>query len=802
MSGKIRYIKISRIDNSGKDITTSLESLENISLPISTGNKVFSILSRTREAEYFLFYVTHAGSDDIPEIDKSSLLYEFSGSFNGFVAPLNTMPPITSSEDNLGFFLPRGEANSLGSVNSEFFGIDCYRILTLPEKNIGVSVSSSLNFAVENAKNTTTSVTASVRILSNPLTVGLVPSSPTVLAKTVLTQSAQDLDNVYLYYTGSFEILTTISASQYSPGDCIYWDLDVEARDGATEVQVTFTNADFTNCEWEISSSAAVANPLAMAIEPYLTSPFYGSDCDVLQGEAVNAQQNPFLQTLNYSTSQTVPVNYSVVLANTATKATVPESYYTSLSQINGRYNGTKNQSSDFNVFNPQAGETDFGGPINTGTYGQTPPVDIKQTLVAYCDWIGGYKPELNNKVAAHIKYIINENGDAISPNLSPITVKDIQNNFMDGKQIDVSLIDPSVGSGMQVLNGVKNITKGGYRVEPILYSQIPNLPFSSSITMETSSLLPVTDVRNSSIRTTSQTATAGNVNTLICTTEFFDFVSSYNNTNGEYTVQAATVESGVDLILRTQLQLNPDSSSGGLMNVKILNTTTGQLIAQNNLTHFGSTTVYDFDLEGTVTNTDLVAGHVYEVVIDLTGFGPGDIPILSGATFNTSQIPSATTDSFLNITGSFWGYSASRLDVITGSQDLLNESYNFLKQEPIDGSGFNDPQFIFTVQLGDQFRFQDDESKVYNVIGVTPPDQEPEGKLKITLDREISSTIDKDYFLLRRYVADGSFIIFDENKPAGASGAAFIKPRFTTKALDKDIDQFIQELKSKNLLT
>tara|TARA_R110001599_G_scaffold231508_1_gene430732 strand:- start:77 stop:526 length:450 start_codon:yes stop_codon:yes gene_type:complete len=148
------------------------------------------------------------------------------------------------------------------------------------------------------------------------------------------------------------------------------------------------------------------------------------------------------------------------------------------------------------------------------------------------------------------------------------------------------------------------------------------------------------------------------------------------------------------------------------------------------------------------------------------------------------------------------WEFSASRQDVLTSTNNTLNQSYNFLKQEPIPNSGFNNPQFLFTVEPGDQFRFQNDESKVYNIINVIAPDQEPEGKIKLFLDRDVSTSINKDYFLIRRFVDDGSYIIFDENKPAGASGAAFIKPRFTTDILNKDVDQFIQDLKSKNLLT
>ena len=73
--GTIPYIKISRTDGNGIDVTNSLAALSNIVLPLSTGNKEFKILNRTKEAEYFLFYVSTTGRENIPASDKSSPNY-------------------------------------------------------------------------------------------------------------------------------------------------------------------------------------------------------------------------------------------------------------------------------------------------------------------------------------------------------------------------------------------------------------------------------------------------------------------------------------------------------------------------------------------------------------------------------------------------------------------------------------------------------------------------------------------------------------------------------------------------------
>ena len=781
MAGSIQYIKIARIDSNGVDLTTSLETLSTLIIPSGSDNVPFKIESATRFPDYYLYYVTSNLTSNLSSAITSSVNYNIitTPKSSNNVAAVQYVPmPIslgTINSDSLNFL-----QSATSSIIPGAGGLTYFSPPTDLQNNNQVYIKLQGTASVDGSGGT-----------------GLLEFAKGSINDFNAGTGVQVGTNVFMNPNASasldMEVNTTINF-----GEVIYLRLK-EGGNNFNVTNLTFSPETFL----QITGSSNGVAKQDFPLEPFFTTPFRNSDYNVLAGNASQPVSNPFLQDIDYGNGTIIPINNAAIISESAIKGTVPESYYTSLAQINIRYNGSKIQSSDVNVYNPQAGKTDFELPINIGTYGQTPSISLNQSLVAYCDWIGGTTPELNNKVAAHIKYLINENGDAISPNLSPTTIKDVQNNFTKGKSIEVSLIDPTAGSGMQVLNGNKEILKGGYRVEPVLYSQIPNSPFSSSITLETSSLLPVTDVRNSAIRNSSQTATAGASNTLICTTELFDFVSSYNPTTGAYTVQSATVESGVDLIFRAQLVLSALGTAGGLMDIRIENTTTGELVVQDNRTHFGSGNApveYTFDISGTVLSNELVAGHVYKVLVDLSNFGPTSGTISSGATFETSQIPSATTDAL--ITGSMWEFSASRQDVLTSTNNTLNRSYNFLKQEPIPNSGFNNTQFLFTVEPGDQFRFQDDESKVYNIINVIAPDQEPEGKIKLFLDRDVSTSINKDYFLIRRFVDDGSYIIFDENKPAGASGAAFIKPRFTTDILNKDVDQFIQDLKSKNLLT
>ena len=87
MAGRIRYIKVARIDGNGNDLTQTLESLSNIVLPLSTGNKVYRIRNRTRNNTYYLYYVSPPDRVDIPEADKHSPNYNIVGTVTNFKYP-------------------------------------------------------------------------------------------------------------------------------------------------------------------------------------------------------------------------------------------------------------------------------------------------------------------------------------------------------------------------------------------------------------------------------------------------------------------------------------------------------------------------------------------------------------------------------------------------------------------------------------------------------------------------------------------------------------------------------------------
>ena len=68
MADKVEYIKIARIDQDGNNLTNTLESLTQITIPYTSGTSpaVYPIESITRYSDYFLYKVGMANRTPDP----------------------------------------------------------------------------------------------------------------------------------------------------------------------------------------------------------------------------------------------------------------------------------------------------------------------------------------------------------------------------------------------------------------------------------------------------------------------------------------------------------------------------------------------------------------------------------------------------------------------------------------------------------------------------------------------------------------------------------------------------------------
>jgi hypothetical protein len=94
--------------------------------------------------------------------------------------------------------------------------------------------------------------------------------------------------------------------------------------------------------------------------------------------------------------------------------------------------------------------------------------------------------------------------------------------------------------------------------------------------------------------------------------------------------------------------------------------------------------------------------------------------------------------------------------------------------QEPIDTT-WPQQRLAWSVEPGDEIRFENNESETYKIIAVTSPEDNEaltsqggtgQYRLKLTVDRNITPSVNKDFFMIRRYVDDASTIIIQNEFP------------------------------------
>ena len=383
MAKKVLYIKIARIDQNGDDLTNVLESLTQITIPLTTaGNKVYKILSRADFNTYYLFQVDLDNSPDastVPSTTETTLNYAFTGSLDnkatgsGFVIG---QIPIVSAEG--------------GQVTTDFYNSVEQRveINTMPKKDIHVNIGA-------------TSAGSPFSVTVNPGS-GFADSASVELFKVdqAFTNFTQLTSNSIITRGMGATLISrgvSIPKTNITPGDIIFLGVketgSTMSQRGAA-VNITADGGSKFTGKLFLTSSADQGSTLLNIAEPFLEKKFTNSDCDVLINNANSYRPNPFLQDIDFGNG-IIPTNNASIVAGTAQKGTVPESYYTSKNQIDPRYNGVKVQSSDFNVFTPNAGTSSFGEPINIGNYGQTPSVDINDVNIYEFDWGGGTTPEV-----------------------------------------------------------------------------------------------------------------------------------------------------------------------------------------------------------------------------------------------------------------------------------------------------------------------------------------------------------------------------------------------------------------------
>jgi len=543
----------------------------------------------------------------------------------------------------------------------------------------------------------------------------------------------------------------------------------------------------------------------SIGFEPYTSLKFTNSDYNALHNNATAIANSANLQKVDYSTSPLVPVNIQAIRNNDAVKAEVQEYLYNSAGMVSSRYIGKQLKGQQLNFW--QSGDS---------SYGRTPVIEHKTPYFCIFDYISGFSPEHNQANAIVISYIVDELGNLITPD-SPEALPILKQAFPQESEVEITIQSPSIGGSEATLLGRQTILKGGARLEPILFSYTaatylsPVYSAASKLQFDVRDTLATYDMAAQGSGTQSPTTTVNAVTTITFSNETKDDQSYYNTGTSRYTF-AADTEQPVKFATTIDTEgsgiVGPSYTEPAAVEFRIERSTDGTFSAGTTSTLTSRVVVYE---EATFEQVALATGYV--------NFNSGssirvsvkpldtylDNLLLTSRTFQAISFESGST--FVAQSDNGQGYffataSAANNTVLTASLSLSAKYDNLFVG--ISGSGtqgFNTVTTPFTVQVGDEIKFNNEETKTFLVTAVQTPAQNAQQVLYITLDRKPNTSVNKDFFAIRRYVDTSNMVLMRINRVAGTQNAGVLFPEYPSDLLKVNYTRILSDLVNKGIL-
>jgi hypothetical protein len=787
-----QYLKISKFDCSGSNISTTLEQINDVYIFNSNTNAgvytKYEVAILNETPSYYLYDVLNdppITTPLSPLIPNQVLNYRVSASSAASFIPPSTTIPTTFT------LYGSTTGNTLDYFNS-----------------------SSGIYTLDDTPNT-------VLLLTGSVTIGGTGTGKFNIS--LIRQGVSStLETVNVNAGSSYRL----SSSYYGlEGDQVY----LSATRGTL-------SPIFSNGSLLVTQSRAVntSSCLPVIFEPYITIPnYYSSDYNPLINNVFADRLSTTYQDVDYSTDIATPTNFGLLISGSALKAAVQDSNYSSKRVINPRYNGVKSTSQVLNQYTPG----------DSGTYGKLPTVESLKTMVAYCDDIGGWPPERMDASAAFVKYLIKSDGTVIIPNTSPNSLSENKGTFETGENVLVQY----EGTGNQA-TPFRKVIRGGTRIEPILYTQYGHSPASWNVTMSfttdfiTSQAFVGSYIAKSAPSTTSAVITDGAFSGMNMNNNILSGSQASPWVNNYYTVNQDLIDENVTLIVGGEIQVGIITGAFGAQDHNV----TIRLIRERGgvknvlATQTKTINLPNFDDGGAVAWGSNSIEYIYptfqlSVAIPPQNMLSGDRIYYDGAhitsTYGIIGSPSTNTvftnkdTSYLFIgqspvqtntlaystgTNTLWGYpNNTKLYAITCSNTILNQLYDngFLMQD-ISGSGFNPIILPWSIGYGDEFRFEGNEintfavKRVYDVNDTDSERISSTGSVEVHFNNNLpSQSINLDHFVIRRYVDEASQILIEGFKPLNSSGPYILRPEYIVPELDKGVDDFILILKEKGLI-
>jgi hypothetical protein len=563
--------------------------------------------------------------------------------------------------------------------------------------------------------------------------------------------------------------------------------------------------------------NSGTVNSSLIVLDPYANIPNLAySDFNAVINNALIPRQSNIFWDLDYSSNAIQAVNQETVISASQQDGDLPKAFiqdynYYSTPILRRNYLGAKSTAPDFNELAVEGG------------FGQLPVVQSEGYYFAFFNWVGGTSPEwgngLEDRSAVNVRYYIGEDGNVIEPinDSDGINLSIVQQNFEQDSNAILSFNDKEgTTSNFSNLEGKHKIFKSGQIPKPIIYSQTSSIGPNTGPDLFTGSLEFVQGDQQESalgdyrLRAFAQSSIIQNPGTVSFSSPTLQG-SLATFTSNVYSTQTTSPSGSTPASTLTfEAYLEDD--------IQVLNGSTATFFIQKNSSGAGwvdvSSNIGNVLEPGVVNNITITYTDANSSIHDdyrlqitsVTNGGQGQfVNINTNSYLRVSQTPPPAIGSVgpdVTIGQNYW----TKLGNIgtPNSQkfrtNLLTPVYG-QKQKEISGSGFSPITFDFVLQVGDQIRFQGTETQTYTITSVDNAILTP-GAIVFTVDRQINLTnTEMNWFLVRRYVTDPSYLILEVDKPAGGTSTGVLTPEYFYGATEEKVDNILKELKKDNLI-
>jgi hypothetical protein len=149
------------------------------------------------------------------------------------------------------------------------------------------------------------------------------------------------------------------------------------------------------------------------------------------------------------------------------TPAELQDSYLSLTSYVDSRYNGSKVTSYTYNTYT-----TSSSIWPGDDSYGKTAAIDLNTFKVAWVKNIPSQSLNFYDKTSISLKYLVDASNNLTELSRGNLNLPEVQRTFQSGDPVILSISDVKVPSNQTSLDGTKNIWKGGYSYDPILFRE------------------------------------------------------------------------------------------------------------------------------------------------------------------------------------------------------------------------------------------------------------------------------------------------------------------------------------------